>query len=339
MKPKISDFKHIGIINTAFLGDVAISLDLTASIKAYHPDCKINFITTPAAADIASITQAIDLVTVFDKKSRHKSFSGMWKLAWEIKEWGAECIISAHKSARSAILTAMINPKFSVGFNNAGLSFLYRKRVKYNFNLHESDRLKYLLNAFQNYEGSALNNDYIRFNIAVVNKIEHIMSDMNNAKPLIIIAPGSVWATKRWGTDRFIKLAKMLKNNYKVALVGGKSDSDLIDDVAGKSGTIALAGKLSIPETIYLMTKAEWVITNDSAPTHFANLAGCKTATIYGPTSPIFGFYPMGKNDVVFQTELPCKPCSIHGGEVCPLGTHECMTSITPEMIIEKLKL
>jgi len=59
---------------------------------------------------------------------------------------------------------------------------------------------------------------------------------------------------------------------------------------------------------------------------------------IFGATDPKFGFAPRGRYDAVVETRgLPCRPCSIHGGERCPIGTFECMRAISPGMVLERV--
>jgi heptosyltransferase-2 len=87
------------------------------------------------------------------------------------------------------------------------------------------------------------------------------------------------------------------------------------------------------------MQKAKMVITNDSGPIHFAGLAKCPTIAIFGPTTPKFGFAPTGVNDIIIENKnLKCRPCAIHGSNSCPLGTHECMTSILPDLVYKEIQ-
>ncbi|MBK9246855.1 MAG: glycosyltransferase family 9 protein [Ignavibacteria bacterium] len=125
----------------------------------------------------------------------------------------------------------------------------------------------------------------------------------------------------------------MTKKGHSCVFVGGVEDIELCSRLAHNSKAISLAGETSLLQTIALLRLCSALITNDSAPTHLAWIAGCRTITIYGPTSPIFGFAPRGETDIILEnTFLKCRPCAIHGGNVCPIGTHECMKSITPLM-------
>ena len=102
---------------------------------------------------------------------------------------------------------------------------------------------------------------------------------------------------------------------------------------------INVTGTLTITESAELIRRASLLITNDSAPLHIANAVGTDVIAIFGATVPSFGFYPYGKNDFVFETNgLKCRPCSIHGGNKCPVNTFECMNAISEKDIYDKVK-
>ena len=79
-------------------------------------------------------------------------------------------------------------------------------------------------------------------------------------------------------------------------------------------------------------------MTNDSAPLHIGVAMRTPVAAIFGATVPEFGFAPYGEHDIVIETkELDCRPCAIHGGTVCPIGTFVCMKNIEARMVYERV--
>ena len=154
-------------------------------------------------------------------------------------------------------------------------------------------------------------------------------------KPIITLAPGSVWETKKWGNKKFLKLANKLKDEFNIVLVGSKADK--IQNLS-ENGIIDLIGETSIKDLFHIIKKSIAVITNDSAPTHVASVMNKPVVTIYGPTDPMFGFYPLSKKSVSIKNYyLKCSPCDIHGQDRCPLGTHKCMKSINTNLVIDEL--
>ena len=342
-KPSLKNFKHICIIQTAFLGDVALALPLVQIIRNYHPDVKITFLSTPAAGGITSCIPAIDTILTYDKRGIRKGFDGIKHMASIIKELNVDCILSCHRSFRTSFLVAMIHPAYSVGFDISSLSFLISKRVKYVKHLHEIERNLELLTAFDDYPLIEKKIDDVKLDISYDDKTfveSMLMQKKISQDKLISIFPGSVWETKRWKKEHFIRLVHDLNDSgYICILNGSETDKTLCDSIAAETNSFSLAGNLTLSQTICLISLSRLIVTNDSAPTHFAFLAETPAVTIYGPTSPIFGFAPRSKNSISTGLEdLKCRPCEIHGGRVCPINTHECMLNLTPRMVMDSCR-
>jgi heptosyltransferase-2 len=345
MSPELTSFKNIAIIQTAFLGDVALVLPLAQFLKTENPAAKISLITTPAAASIARCATALDDVIAYDKRGEFAGFSGIKKFAELLKKNEFDCVLAPHRSFRTSLLTRLLKPKFSVGFKNAAGSFLYSETVRHQQHLHEIERNFGLLKAFKNGDyllKSPIPAVEISLASADIKLVEELLlkNNIRHSDTVIALAPGSVWATKRWRIEHFITLcAELLKSGFKVILTGGREDRELCAEIAGNSNAVNLAGETTLPQTLALFKRISAVVCNDSAPTHLAGLVQCPVITIFGPTSPIFGFAPRGEFDEVIQNEnLQCRPCEIHGGKTCPIGTHECMKSIAPQMVLKTVE-
>jgi heptosyltransferase-2 len=132
----------------------------------------------------------------------------------------------------------------------------------------------------------------------------------------------------------------MLNNNGEsVFLIGAEQEVELCNYIAEKSKTKSLANQTTIPQILELIRNAKLVISNDSAPIHFASLFNIPAITIYGATSPTFGFYPLAENSLSIEdSQLFCHPCDIHGSKKCPRKNFECMKNITPEIVFNAAK-
>jgi heptosyltransferase-2 len=336
---KLTDFDNIVLNHTAFIGDVVLALPLTQLIKNIHPKAKITFITTPVAAELPQICDAVDEVIIFDKRNKFRGINGTIKFAALMYKYFFDLWISPHKSFRSTLIAALQKNTFRIGFDNASLSFLYDIKVKYYKNYHEIERNLELLMPFNIISNGILLKDVkITLNQNDINTAENIIEQyISRNSEYIVVSPGSVWETKKWREEYFIELCKMLINSgYQVLLNGSKSDEIICKRIALSSGAFSIAGLTNISQSLYIIKNAGLVITNDSAPTHFAGLVNTPVITIYGPTSPIFGFSPRSDiNEIIYNENLKCSPCRIHGSKKCPLNTHVCMKSIKPEIVFK----
>src|SRR5438034_830682 len=115
---------------------------------------------------------------------------------------------------------------------------------------------------------------------------------------------------------------------------------------ASRSGSVSTtAGGRSIPTSGSVRQAAEAIrravvlVTNDSAPLHFAQAVDTPTVAIFGSTVPSFGFGPRGPRDRVVQVGgLACRPCSAHGPPSCPLGHHLCMKSLSVQDVLQAIE-
>ena len=71
---------------------------------------------------------------------------------------------------------------------------------------------------------------------------------------------------------------------------------------------------------------------------HIAVARGIPVVAIFCATTRALGFYPYSSRAVVVEKDLPCRPCSSHGGRRCPLGTEDCMRLIRADDILRAVE-
>ena len=148
----------------------------------------------------------------------------------------------------------------------------------------------------------------------------------------VAMAPGSIWGTKRW--PYYGELAAALPG--PIVVLGGPEDRALAQAVAESAPGrgFSAAGEVSLRIATALIARAGVLVTNDSAPLHLATATGTRIVAIFGPTVTAFGFGPRGPADrVIEHLSMPCRPCSSHGPQVCPLGHHRCMRDVNMETV------
>ncbi|MEO6694718.1 MAG: glycosyltransferase family 9 protein [Ignavibacteria bacterium] len=335
-------FKKILIIQTAFLGDVILTLPLVQVLKKYFPDSQIDFLCIPSTSILLKNNPYINEVYPYDKKN--SGINGLISLVKKIRKIRYELILSPHRSFRSSLISYFSSASKSVSFDTTSFSFLYSDNIVYDRGIHEIQRNLKLLEPI-----GISQTEIVRPEIFVSEqerrKVNSIFYE-HRFKPdekFIVIAPGSAWFTKRFPEEKFITLCNLLITlNLKIFLIGGKEDkktSDFILYNSRNKNLINVTGNLSVLESTELISKAELIITNDSAPLHIANSVDTKVIALFGSTVPEFGFYPYGNNDIVIATEgLSCRPCSLHGKNKCPVGTFVCMKNINEGKIVSEIK-
>ena len=102
-----------------------------------------------------------------------------------------------------------------------------------------------------------------------------------------------------------------------------------MDDIDLKIKPINLCGKVSIKDSLALLSKVDFIIGNDSGNLHMASSVGTNVIGLYGPM-PFEKWKALGDGNILIHADLECMPCSLKGK--CP-NNHSCMSSITIETV------
>lgn len=323
----------IVLYQTAFLGDLILTTPLIESVKSIFPDSHLTVITKPFGRQVLKNNPFVDELIIFDKNKNPT----LWLIKQLYKKF--DIAISPHRSHRASYVLFLSKIPKRVGFDRAGFSFLYTDRAPHRFDgTHEIDRNLSLLKVFKEYDENIVK----KLPALYLDKEEenHYQTFGLADKDYVVIAPGSKWETKRWTSRGFFEVAFGLSKQHQVVFLGSDEDRDFIDKILsyGNLNVVDLTGKTNLRQSFSIIKHAKLLISNDSSPVHMAVAFGTPVVDIYGPTVKDFGFYPY-RNGVVVEIEgLKCRPCGLHGHRRCPTGTHECMTKITPQMVLEKAR-
>lgn len=331
--------EKILVIQTAFLGDAILTLPMIQKLKEFFPESIIDVVAIPDTKEVFENSPFVDNIFTYDKKGTQKTIWHLIEFAKRLKQNEYTKVFSPHRSLRTSILVLLLSVKECSGFDISSLSYVYKRRIKYNRHNHEVARNLELI-------GADIKSDKWKIlpKITIPNSIEIKVSSLiaEIGKPFIAIAPGSVWETKKYPAEYYAKLAEYFVNkNYNIVYIGGKKDFSLCEQLHKQvsRSTFNLAGKLSITETIALLNRSSLLLSNDSAPTHMGMAADIPVLTLFCSTIPDFGFYPYNNKSCYLSIDgLDCKPCGIHGRKSCPINTFECGIKLTPALVIEKIE-
>lgn len=334
---------NILVIQTAFIGDVVLTLPLIQVLKEYFAFSNIDVVVVPRAAELLSNHPAISEIIVYDKRGRDRGWVGFWRLVKRLRKKEYDLGIIPHRSLRSGLLALLAGIPLRIGFSKGPARFLHSKVVRYQSTLHEIERNLSLLNALGiEHHQRVLPSLYPSRQMKI--KVDRLLAEhgLQGAHNLIAIGPGTVWNTKRWMKEGFAALVTRLsESGWRSLLVGGQEDEELCNEIlqmAGESHAVSFAGKLSLLESAELLGRCRSLVSNDSAPMHLAVAMRTPVVAIFGATVPAFGFGPYGEHDVVVETRgLACRPCSSHGGTQCPIKTFDCMKQISAEKVFSRL--
>ncbi|MDT3696310.1 MAG: glycosyltransferase family 9 protein [Ignavibacterium sp.] len=337
----MTEKQKILFIQTAFPGDAILTLPALQILKQSNPDCLIDVLCIPNTKEIFESSESVDNVIVLDKKGKHKSIFKTLKFSDELSKNNYCRVYSAHRSFRTALIVLNLRVKDSFGFDNSSLMHVYKNLVPYHLSKHEVQRNLDLIG----YKYDNVNwkiKPIVKTTAEKKEKVREFILSNELSSGFIAVAPASIWNTKMYPAESYIKIINyLIDKENKVVLIGSKDEHEYLQTISDKcsKNVVNAAGKFSIVESIELIKSAKLLISNDSAPTHMGMAAGIKTLTIYCSTIPGFGFYPYSENsDYLSYDDLKCKPCGIHGYKKCPIKTFDCGKKLKPDLIIKKIE-
>jgi heptosyltransferase-2 len=338
-------------IQTAFLGDLLLSVPALKRLRKLYPGQEIHLLCRKGLGEFFVRERLAD--RVFDQFKKDKPSLSEIKTLFEGLHYSL--LICPHQSTRSSLIARRIRADKKIGFDGFLNRFVftetYPRPMKWPETLRQLSLLKNLdrelAAEFVKVAGRGAPFKEIpewssmaqpRF-LERLSHRQHLAEklSLDAGKKMILFAPGSVWATKRWGASKFIELAKLLlERGDQVVLVGSPAEKGLAAFIASKvPALVDITGTTKIADMVELIAGADALISNDSGAMHMASVAGTPTVAVFGPTVQGFGYQPWNPRSVVVENvDLYCRPCSSHGGPKCPISTHECMTSISAQSVL-----
>ena len=323
------------------IGDIIQTTSVLNTIKKYHPNYKIDFLTLKKYESLLFNHPSVDRLHSVNADTSIKSIKDL------IEKSEYQIIIDLHSSVRSKLIRKNVSSiqSFSVSKprkNRFSLFLNHRNNFNARFNqknwLHEP--LKSLLP--KDYEPSE-----ISLNVTEKEKINAIdllnENGLNNKKYFTLI-PGAAWSQKQWAVEKYIELINICGKKYDIIPVLLGSGDDIICKkirLDSSIKTIDLNGKTNIRQAIAVISSSILSIGSDTGFTYASEALAVPTIAILGPTSFETGAGVLSKNCINIQkNDIWCRPCSQNGSFPCYRQTQYCMDKINTSDVynnVEKL--
>jgi heptosyltransferase II len=331
-----ADAPALLVVQTSFLGDVVLTTPLLSALRQRVRPRRLAVLVRPDAVALVAGHPDIDAVLVDDKRGADRGVQGLLRTARRLRRERFDVAVSPHRSLRTALVLAAAGIPRRIGFATSASrgAFLFHERVARDRARHDVDRNLALLTPFGLPVTPA---PALHVPVAAEAAARAAALLPAGTGPLVGVAPGSVWATKRWTADGFAAVVSTLAaEGARIVLLGAPSDRDVVDEVARRSGGVAtvLAGRTDLATMIAVVDRLALLVANDSAPMHVACARGVPVVAVFCATTPALGYGPVGPHATVVEADLACRPCGLHGGRACPRGTEDCMRLVAPEQVL-----
>jgi heptosyltransferase-2 len=324
----LSKTNKILIIRLSSLGDILLTTPFVRAIKTQFPNIKIDMLIREEYADVIKLNPYIDNKLLFKKDEKSNI-----ALIEQLRNNNYQLVIDLQNNLRSKKVVSSLKIN-SVKFDKRSFDKFLLVNFKINKLRAASQIPVRYSNTIQN-----LKLDEKGIDLFTDKSANTKLIGKNN---LIGFCLGARHFTKRWPTEYFVELGdKLLLNGYTIVLFGGKIDKEICAELVDKiPGAINLSNNDELLQTVADMKLCKAMVCNDSGLMHTASSTGTKVIAIFGSTVKEFGFAPYNCSNLILENNLlTCRPCSHIGRSDCPKKHFNCMKSIKPEFVFEKLKL
>lgn len=338
--------KSIVFIQTAFIGDLFLSLPTLQQIRNAYPEHQIILVCKKGLSEYFIKENKVDVAFEVEK-GKSNSYS---EAVLKINQHLVDVVLCPHRSFRSAWLAFQIKAPVKVGFSSWWGRLFFNKTVTYQKTWPDVIRQLNILSVLSpSVRAEIEKKDWSYLNFC----------DSNGAFPSIpsffqfpqsqqtlrknnvtAVFPGSVWKTKQWTVEGFTEVVtELLSQGHRVLLMGGPTEKEICDQIQKiNPKSENWAGRLSLYESILKIKECQQVLCNDSAPAHMAASLGIPVVSIFGPTTVGLGFRPWNDQSFVVENlDIDCRPCGAHGHNQCPKGHHRCMKNLSSKNVFQKL--
>ncbi len=338
-----SNQKHLLVIRLSAMGDVAMTVPVLVALTQKYPELRITVLTKsfykPILEQIANVN-----VHIVDVNGKHKGVLGLWKLYRELIKIKIDAVADLHNVLRSSILKQF--------FRLGGISVVQiekGRKEKIALTTRTDKVFKPLKTTHQRYADVF---DQLGYPVALENhKLPKVPLTVEVKEKLKIgtlkcigVAPFAAFAGKTYPLQLMEEVLKELTtlNTYRILLFGGGEREKLQLEKWEKqfANCIVVAGKITFPDELKLISNLELMLSMDSGNAHLAAMYGVPTITLWGVTHPYAGFFPYQQehNTMVSDREqFPLIPTSVYGNKF-PSGYEKVMETITPDQVVHKIR-
>jgi len=318
-----------------WIGDGIMCLPALRAYKEQFPDERLAVVAKRYLADIYQDIPGIDeIIPIPDRWTVRSYLSALRRLRSERFDRG----VLFTNSFSSALLFRLGGIKPCAGYSRDGRGWLLQERIP---RLAGGEHHQYYyLKIVEHLSGKKMDGDFPA-RLAVSSAEREWAADWLSGQgirpgtPLLAVSPTAAFGSaKAWAPERFREVIRRWGDGHAdaaVLLLGGAGERERIAAVAdGLPGSVVnLAGRLTLRQSIAVMSLCRLFIGNDSGLMHVAAALGVPMAVVFGPTEPD-RTAPLSDRYRLLQHPADCAPCRHRD---CPTD-HRCMTAVGVDEVL-----
>jgi len=317
--------RSVLFIRPGGIGDAVLLLPAISLLKTKFPDSGIDVLCEKRNAGIFGLSGAIRRIYLYDRQTELIGcIRNNYDVVIDTEQW--------HRL--SAVAAYFTKAPIRIGFGTNERGKLFTHNIPYSHDDYEVNSFLKLIEPLT--AGSAEFSPEVPFiDIEGGDSLPFLEGFSEKDDALVAIFPGASVPERRWGGDKFGKVAEgLIRRGYKVVVVGSAGDGREAAEIRKYApAAIDLTGKTSLAEVAALLKRCRLLITADSGLMHIACAVGTPTVSLFG-SGIEKKWAPQGGRHIIINKRLKCSPCTKFGYTPgCEKGV-ECLSLISPDEVI-----
>ncbi len=320
-----------------WVGDVVMATPALDAVRRRFPKARITHLMRPYVADVLAGAGLADDALFWPAGG---GIRGLPALIHEIRSRFFDLGVLLTNSFRSAMVFRLGGVRRRAGYARDGRGWLLNERLKPE--RRDGEFIPVPALDYYNALARQIGCDDVRDGMVLATSaedeaaIDRRLGEMDAARPLVVLNPGANYGSaKCWPAEKYARLADLLVDRYNARVVAslGPKEREIAERLkAAVTRKIEVFNDppLGLGPLKALIRRSRLLITNDTGPRHFAPPFGVPVVTIYGSSDPAWTVTRFsGERNVMLN--LDCQPCM---ERTCPLGHHDCMKKLEPELVL-----
>jgi heptosyltransferase II len=337
----VSGRPRLLLVRLSSLGDVVLSTSVLGSLREKMPGCHLTFLTRPRYADLFRHHPCLD--EWIDAPDTLGGLADWVRFGASLRDRRFDAMVDLHYNWRTLAVSLGLAPIRVRRWDRANLArrAIIRKRRTRPVP-HVVERFH---RATRPWTGKLVHPPHVSGSPETWARAVRLLEQLapRDAEWMGVV-PVAHWATKRWPLERWAALCERWtgRPGRHAVVLFGPEDATLrarFASLQGGSSAVHAVDGLELGVVAEILRRMAVVVAGDTGLMHLSAAVEAPTIALYGPTSPAFGVAPYGKRHRVVNLAPPCQPCSLHGGDECPLGHHSCLQELTVDRVWSEVDL
>lgn len=312
------------LIRPGGIGDAMLLVPAIHFFKKVFPDCEITVLAERRNGVAFALCPGVSQVLLYDRpKQLLAAMRQRYDVVIDTEQW--------HRL--SAVVARLVRSNLKIGFATNERKRLFNSAIAYAHEDYEAYSFLKLL------EPLGISEQKVQFPFLEVPDDAKKQAEGKLASlvgmTFVVLFPGGSIPERRWGAEKFHRLAVWLnEQGLSIVVVGGGQDREVGKAILASCQGLNLAGTTSLAETAAVLQRSSLLVGGDSGVLHLAVGLDVPTVSLFGPGIAA-KWAPRGKKHIVLNKNLPCSPCTRFGyTPPCPDGGR-CIQEISVDEVAE----